>query len=67
MTPTWRHLHAARNGGIDRIVARGQAALAELGLVPRRRSPWRAALGIVGAAAAGALLLAFLTRGGAAR
>lgn len=67
MTPLSRRLHAARNGSLDGIARRGHAVLEELGLLPRRRSRWRTALGIVSAAAAGALLLAVLTRGGAAR
>ena len=37
--------------------------LQELGVVRRRGVRWRGAFAVVGAAAAGALLLAFLTRG----
>jgi hypothetical protein len=64
VTPAWRRqLRCARNGGLDRIGESGRRWLAELGLVRRRGGRWRGAFAVVGAAAAGALLLAWLTRG----
>ena len=64
MTSAWdRHLRRARNGGLDRMTEQAHRWLEELGVVRRRSGRWRGAVAVVGAAAAGALLLAFLTRG----
>ena len=64
MKSTWdRHLRSARNGGLDRMTQQAHRWLEELGVVRRRGGRWRGAFAVVGAAAAGALLLAFLTRG----
>jgi hypothetical protein len=64
VTAAWRRqLRCARNGSLERIGEQGYRWLQELGLVRRRGGRWRGAFAVVGAAAAGALLLAFLTRG----
>ena len=64
MRSAWdRQLRKARNGGLDRMSEQAHRWLEDLGVVRRRGGRWRGAFAVVGAAAAGALLLAFLTRG----